>query len=145
MNILHFLAVAGLDWLSWSKNKAKWIKKWQGWDSTFDVTGRGQAATVICRDPEIWRFAAHAKTHWNISQNINYAVLYELYQEIMQRQGKPMPALSILGAKYGVHANTISSYINILVEVGVVSKQSWNYAIDKKRTRVMPLFHEEYK
>lgn len=144
MTLMQFLSMMGVSWSQFSKNRAQYIKRWSAWDSEFRITGRGQDSHVYLSQLHVFKFARHAEVHWNISNNINYNILYNIYREIQRKQGRTMPSFVRLAAQNGVHSNTISSYVNLLVERGLVTKHVWSPALGQKRISLRPQFHEPY-
>jgi len=145
MTLMQFLSMMGVDWTQFSKNRQQYIRRWTQWDSEFRITGRGQDSHVHIGDPQVFRFARHAQIHWGIDRNINYNILYNIYKEVQRKQGRTMQSMMRLAAQNGVHTNTISSYIALLVERGLVTKHIWSPAVGQKRIRLKPQFHERFE
>jgi len=144
MTLMQFLHMMGVEWTAFSKNRQQYIKRWMQWDPQFRISGRGQSSTVYLANPQVFMFARHAQTHWGIDRNINFNILYNIYREIQRKQGRTMSSMMRLAAQNGVHPNTISSYINLLVEQGLVTKHIWSPTIGQKRIRLKPQFHERF-
>ena len=147
MLIREFLEVCGLSWAAFSKNRQQWIKKWQSWDSGFVIEGRGQAACVSFSNINVFAFWGHCRNVWGIDTNLNYALLYEIYTEAYRKQGRALTSLKKIAARFGVHPNTVSSYVTTLVDAGIMEKQVWSTGLEQKRIALRPKFHEifEYK
>ena len=145
MNIREFLQLVAVDWAAFSKNKSVHVRRWTAWDNSFQIVGRGQAALVQFANENVFRFAGHCRREWGIDSNINYAILYEIYTEAYRKQGRAMTSLKRIAAQFDVHPNTISSYVNTLVDAGLMDKQVWSTGLDQKRIALRPKFHKIYE
>jgi hypothetical protein len=145
LNIVEFLEIVGISYEKFSKDKSKWLNKWQLWEPSFYIYGTGRTASVSAKSFEVFYFRQHAIDSWKITGMIDYSLLFKLYNIVIDRDGAYLRSYKVLSSQLGVHSNTISKYINLLDTAGIISKQVRYEGPNLRRVKALPMFHEEFK
>jgi hypothetical protein len=141
LTLLELLEIIGMPYKTFSKDRKKYIEKWQRYTTHFAVKGRGSSAVVILSSLDIFLFEGHARREWGFGEKIDYVVLYTLYEIVMERDGYFLPSYSNLSRQLGVHRNTIGKYFNLLEEKGIIQKQVEYEDRRWRRVKALPQFH----
>lgn len=145
MGILEFLELFEMTYEKFSKDKSKLMAKWRRWEPTLGMNGAGKTATVFAESFDVFFFQKHARTSWNISGAIDYRLLHSLYRIAIESNGRYIKPYIYLSQQLGAHQNTIARYINMLDSAGVARKQLIFESANRKRIKILPMFHEEFK
>ena len=145
MGLLEFLELFGLTYERFSKEKSRLISKWREWEPSFQINGTGKDARVFAESLDVFFFQKHAKEVWGIESHIDFKLLHQLYNIVLEFDGEFLPPYATLGSAFRVHQNTIAKYINLLDSIGVIKKQVIFQAANRKRIKALPMFHETFK
>lgn len=145
MGIIEFLELFEMTYEKFSKDKSKLMSKWLKWEPSLTVTGTGKTATVKAESFDVFFFQRHARTHWKVSGAIDYRLLHDLYKIVIEHNGRYLKPYVLLSMQLEAHPNTIARYINLLDQVGIIKKQLVFESANRKRIKILPMFHEEFK
>lgn len=142
LTILDFLDLIEMSYKTFSKDRKKYIQKWQRYTQHFAIKGRGTSAVVTLSSLDIFLFEGHARREWGFGDKVDYVVLYILYEIVIERDGYFLPSYSNLARQLGVHRNTIGKYFNLLEEKGIIQKQVEYEDKRWRRVKALPQFHK---
>lgn len=145
MGLLEFLELFGLTYERFSKEKSRLISKWKEWESSFQIIGTGKESRVFASSFDVFFFQKHAREVWKINLHIDYKLLYQIYNIVLDYEGEFLPPYATLGSVFGVHQNTIAKYVTLLDTIGIIKKQTVFQSANRKRIKVLPMFHETFK
>lgn len=145
MSILEFLELFEMTYEKFSKDKAKLLSKWAKWEPTLEITGTGKTATVFAESFDVFFFQKHARASWNIIGVIDYRLLHDVYKIVTESNGRYLKPYGYLSAQLNAHQNTIARYVNMLDEAGIIKKQLVFESARRKRIKILPMFHDEFK
>lgn len=145
MGILEFLELFEMTYEKFSKDKSKLMAKWLRWEPSLQIIGSGKTATVFAESFDVFFFQKHARDAWNLAGAFDYRLLHDVYKVAIESNGRYIKPYGYLSAQLNAHQNTIARYINILDEARVIKKQLVFESANRKRIKILPVFHDEFK